>query len=585
MACCCMAVRRLRPLVRGARAGTRGQWRGLGASATATKKSPEQDDVAREGGSESSTSRKTFTEVQVERQTQAQHTVLINCPSKINEKKFLKHLSQYGKINSHFFYESYGTHAVVEFSEKESIESLRARASIPSSGDESAVPFKSRLFALKLTSVLESSDSQPSVQLQKQSTIPINELIQKLCLAENIDQQLYTLTEEHQLTDENLRLRFLVCSLIRDIAAAYFPESVVKPFGSSVNTFGKLGCDLDMFLDLDAIERRNNRKAAGSFSMEYRMKCVPSERVATQRILSVIGECIDSFGPGCVSVQKILNARCPLVRFSHQPAGLQCDLTANNRIAMRSSELLYIYGNLDPRVRALVFSVRCWARVHGITSTIPGAWITNFSLTMMVLFFLQKRNPPIIPTLDQLKNLAGTADKHTIEGSDCTFVSDLNQIKPSENKETLDVLLKEFLEFYGNFAFSKNSINIRKGKEQNKPEVSPLYIQNPFEQTLNISKNVNQTQLERFVDLARDSSWMLQQEGMGHPSLQSAQPWGLAALLLPSASLSASKGKKKRKRGPASERIKILLQSLKTNSVSSDSSSCNEKRTFSTQAW
>lgn len=76
-------------------------------------------------------------------------------------------------------------------------------------------------------------------------------------------------------------------------------------------------------------------------------------------------------------------------------------------IAIKSSELLYIYGCLDPRVRALVFSVRCWARVHGLTNSVPGTWITNFSLTMMVMFFLQRRSPPIIPTLDQLKELAG----------------------------------------------------------------------------------------------------------------------------------------------------------------------------------
>lgn len=76
-------------------------------------------------------------------------------------------------------------------------------------------------------------------------------------------------------------------------------------------------------------------------------------------------------------------------------------------IAIKSSELLYIYGCLDPRVRALVFSIRCWARVHGLTNSVPGTWITNFSLTMMVMFFLQRRSPPIIPTLDQLKELAG----------------------------------------------------------------------------------------------------------------------------------------------------------------------------------
>lgn len=77
------------------------------------------------------------------------------------------------------------------------------------------------------------------------------------------------------------------------------------------------------------------------------------------------------------------------------------------RVAMKSSELLFLYGQLDPRVRHLVFTVRCWARAHSITSSIPGAWITNFSLTVMVVFFLQQRNPPILPTLDRLKELAG----------------------------------------------------------------------------------------------------------------------------------------------------------------------------------
>ncbi|KAM4704687.1 poly(A) RNA polymerase, mitochondrial isoform 2-T2 [Rhinophrynus dorsalis] len=435
---------------------------------------------------EEQVTRKTFSDVQKERQEQAAHTVLIHCPPNVNEKKFLKYLSQHGQIASHFFYESY------------------------------------------------------------------------------VEDQAYALLGEHQLTDESVRLRFLVSSLIRDIATAYFPEATVNPYGSTVNSFGKLGCDLDLFLDLDHIERKSTAKTVGPFTSEYLMKRVSSGRAATQRILSVIGECIDNFGPGCVGVQKILNARCPLVRFSHQPAGLQCDLTSDNRIALRSSELLYIYGNFDSRVRALVFTLRCWARAHGITSAIPGAWITNFSLTTMILFFLQKRNPPVIPTLDHLKSLAGKEDKHIIEGNDCTFVSNLNKIKPSANSESVEVLLGEFFEFYGNFDFSKNSIDIRKGKEQNKPEVSPLYIQNPFERTLNISKNVNQSQLDRFVALTRESAWIFQEQ-LSNRLERSNQAWGLAALLLPSVSQGIGKGKKKRKRGPASDRIKSLLDSLKSN--------------------
>ncbi|XP_007188490.2 poly(A) RNA polymerase, mitochondrial [Balaenoptera acutorostrata] len=524
----------------------------------------EQSSGSAETGSEDRTPKKRFSEVQKERREQAQRTVLIHCPNKISEKKFLKYLSQHGPVNSHFFYESFGLYAVVEFSQKESVASLQNVTRTPSLGTEAAIPFRSRYFNLKLKPPLNQTSEQSSIQCRNQSSSS-KKLFELLCCAESVDDQLNTLLREFQLTEENSKLRYLTCSLIEDVAAAYFPGCTVRPFGSSVNSFGKLGCDLDMFLDLDEIENFSTHKASGNFLMEFQVKNVPSERIATQKILSVIGECLDHFGPGCVGVQKILNARCPLVRFSHQASGFQCDLTTNNRIALKSSELLYIYGALDSRVRALVFSIRCWARAHSLTSSIPGAWITNFSLTVMVIFFLQRRSPPILPTLDYLKTLADAEDKCIIEGHNCTFVRDFNRIKPSGNTETLELLLKEFFEYFGNFAFNKNSINIRQGREQNKPESSPLHIQNPFETSLNISKNVSQSQLQKFIDLARESAWILHQEDRDRLSPSNNQPWGLAALLLPSVANSTSLAKKKKK--PASERIKNLLESIKSSST------------------
>nr|XP_003410746.3 LOW QUALITY PROTEIN: poly(A) RNA polymerase, mitochondrial [Loxodonta africana] len=542
-------------------------------------KREEQSSGNVEAGSADRSHQKRFSEVQKERREQAQRTVLISCPNKISEKKFLKYLSQHGPINNHFFYESYGLHAIVEFCRKESVSSLQDATYTPSTGKETAIPFRSRFFNVKLKN--PSTSEKPPIQCSNQSPPSSRKLLELLCYAESIDDQLNTLLKAFQITEENAKLRHLTCSLIEDIAAAYFPYCTVRPFGSSVNSFGKLGCDLDMFLDLDETGRLHAQKTSGNFLMEFQVKNVPSERIATQKILSVLGECLDHFGPGCVGVQKILNARCPLVRFSHQASGFQCDLSTNNRIALKSSELLYIYGALDSRVRALVFSIRCWARARSLTSSIPGAWITNFSLTMMVIFFLQRRSPPVLPTLDYLKTLAGTEDKCIIEGHNCTFISDLNRIKPSGNTETLELLLKEFFEYFGNFAFNKNSINIRQGREQNKPDSSPLHIQNPFETSLNISKNVNQSQLEKFVELARESAWVLQQEDQDRPS-SSYQPWGLAFLVLPSASNSMSLAKKKRKLPPR-ERIKNLLESIRSDNTE-DSINTSGKRTISTRA-
>ncbi|KAM3679538.1 poly(A) RNA polymerase, mitochondrial [Ammospiza maritima maritima] len=542
--------------------GSRGHAR-LGRSGAAAQPAAEEPGE----DAEVSTRKKTFAEVQAERLDQAERTVLIKCPSRLNEKKLLQYLSSHGNVKSHFFFENRGISALIEFSEKSSIASLQDAVGIPSASEHHVVPFKSRLFTFTLKNPVSQHLEETPLHLSPQSHIPVKNLIEKLCLADSISSQMYILLDEYQLTEENIRLRFLACSLVRDFARAYFPDSTVKPFGSSVNTFGKLGSDVDMFLDFRDTGKHATKMKKGPFEMEYQMKRLPSERLATQRILSVIGDCLDNFGPGCANVQKILNARCPLVKFSHQPTGFQCDLSVSNSIAIRSSELLYIYGCLDSRVRALVFTIRCWARVHGLTNSAPGAWITNFSLTMMVMFFLQRRSPPIIPTLDQLKELAGEKDKHIIGGYDCSFVSDLRKIKPTKNTETLDVLLSEFFEYFGNFDFRKNSINLRKGKEVNKPESSPLYIWNPFEQDLNISKNVNQPQLEKFIAMARESAWILQKEDNTQQMINK-EPWGLAALLIPFGKNNSSK-MKNRMKGIGSETIRSLLDSLKLNSASS----------------
>lgn len=73
------------------------------------------------------------------------------------------------------------------------------------------------------------------------------------------------------------------------------------------------------------------------------------------------------------------------------------------------SDFLYMMGSLDPRVRPLVFAIRRWAKDVGLTNSSPGRWITNFSLTLLVLFFLQRplHSSPILPSLNTLVKSAG----------------------------------------------------------------------------------------------------------------------------------------------------------------------------------
>lgn len=83
-----------------------------------------------------------------------------------------------------------------------------------------------------------------------------------------------------------------------------------------------------------------------------------------------------------------------------------------SRSAVYMSELLWLYGSLDPRVRPLTFVIRRWAQTVGLTNPHPGRWITNFPLTLMVLFFLQQKTQYgfVLPSLKFLSRLAGEYD-------------------------------------------------------------------------------------------------------------------------------------------------------------------------------
>ena len=69
------------------------------------------------------------------------------------------------------------------------------------------------------------------------------------------------------------------------------------------------------------------------------------------------------------------------------------------------SEILYTLKEIDNRVAPLVFIIRSWARSVELTNSNPGRWITNFSLTLLVIFFLQNK-AKVLPPLQVLMNLS-----------------------------------------------------------------------------------------------------------------------------------------------------------------------------------
>ncbi len=186
------------------------------------------------------------------------------------------------------------------------------------------------------------------------------------------------------------------------------------------------------------------------------------------------------------------------------------------------SELLYLYGELDPRVRPLVFAVRKWAREHElIEDARPTSFFTNFTLTLLVVFFLQVRDC-ILPSYSELVRLARPQDRIMCEdGVDCTFLRDIGGLQPQLNQlwnspgdPGVAQLLADFFEFYAGFDFSRHAVCIVSGAPRPKRHADrarqkqlSFYIDttNPLEPDLNVSCNVQLHAVQRFQAECRNS--------------------------------------------------------------------------------
>lgn len=162
------------------------------------------------------------------------------------------------------------------------------------------------------------------------------------------------------------------------------------------------------------------------------------------------------------------------------------------RSGLYVSELFYILGDLDDRIRPLVFTVRQWAAEKSLTKKKPTSF-TNFHITCLVLSFLQQLNEPILPTVNDLIKQARPEDTRCTEDKEnYTFLRDLQQIEfKTKNTSSLEDLFLEFLEYFGTFDFGQHMISLGTGKKMQKFEATPLQIINPFQTDQNWGRTVS----------------------------------------------------------------------------------------------
>eukprot|EP00094_Tigriopus_californicus_P007965 TCALIF_07667-PA protein Name:"Similar to Mtpap Poly(A) RNA polymerase, mitochondrial (Mus musculus)" AED:0.09 eAED:0.09 QI:0/0.71/0.5/1/1/1/8/40/603 len=290
-----------------------------------------------------------------------------------------------------------------------------------------------------------------------------------------------------------------------------FPMAEVLPFGSSVNSYGSCSSDVDMVALLSNHNQSDETKARLVFHAKG--GSYESYRAQGQIWCRTIGDTIRTFLPGCNQINSLWRARVPIVKYKQELLGLECDLSYGSSSGYHMSELLYIYGELDPRVRPLVCTIRHWAKMRGLTETQrPTQMLTNFSVTLLVLFFLMNQHQ-MLPPMRTLYKLARLEDR-VITDDDvvCTFLRDLSgrqsqlNARYHDSKLTLTDLLLDFFKFYGDFDYKRHTVCILTGECQPKRTQtsstkhmhSCLSITNPLEPDLNVCANVTSFGLDSF---------------------------------------------------------------------------------------
>ncbi|XP_076366914.1 poly(A) RNA polymerase, mitochondrial-like isoform X2 [Tachypleus tridentatus] len=464
-----------------------------------------------------------FDEMIKRRHLQAKKSVLVEVNSRYVFHDLCEYCQQFGHVKYaiHYRIKNEKEVFIFEFENSEVVKNLLTQCSHPE--DDEIVPVHSHLLLYGSEALNHDSSCQSLFESVNPPTQA--EILRDLLEARNISEQMIKLHLSEQLSDLGSRLRFLICSQLEEALSGMFPNCQVLPFGSSVNGFGKNFCDLDMLLSLNTVQ--NNPTSRLKFQTK---KAYANDRMQTQRTLETVGDILQNFLPGIVQVQRILQARVPILKFHHIPTGIYCDLSISNKNGVLMSKLLYMCSELDPHIQPLMYTIRKWARENHLTHDVPGRWISNFSLSLMVLFFLQARSQPLLLPLMDLVCIAGKSDKTLPD--DMEYISQKGlKHPPSEKTEDLEILLKEFFLFYEKFNFKERGLSLTTGHSMVKPDYSPLYIENPLEQELNVSKNVSSEEMERFSTCVRTALWKLELNNIKN----SDDLWGILKLFDPKA--------------------------------------------------
>uniref|UniRef100_A0A673N9Q0 CCHC-type domain-containing protein n=2 Tax=Sinocyclocheilus rhinocerous TaxID=307959 RepID=A0A673N9Q0_9TELE len=249
-------------------------------------------------------------------------------------------------------------------------------------------------------------------------------------------------------------------------------------FGSSKNGFGFRDSDLDICMTLEGHDT--------------------AEKLNCKEIIEGLAKVLKKH-TGLRNILPITTAKVPIVKFEHRQSGLEGDISLYNTLAQHNTRMLATYAAIDPRVQYLGYTMKVFAKRCDIGDASRGS-LSSYAYILMVLYFLQQRQPPVIPVLQEIF-VGNTVPQRMVDGWNAFFFDDLNELRRHlpelhQNKETVGELWLGLLRFYTEeFDFKECVISIRQRKRLTTFEKQwtskCIAIEDPFDLNHNLGAGVS----------------------------------------------------------------------------------------------
>uniref|UniRef100_A0A667YU41 RNA uridylyltransferase n=1 Tax=Myripristis murdjan TaxID=586833 RepID=A0A667YU41_9TELE len=270
----------------------------------------------------------------------------------------------------------------------------------------------------------------------------------------------------------------ILASLERFIRKEYNDKAQLCLFGSSKNGFGFRDSDLDICMTLEGHDT--------------------AEKLNCKEIIEGLAKVLKKH-TGLRNILPITTAKVPIVKFEHRQSGLEGDISLYNTLAQHNTRMLATYAAIDSRVQYLGYTMKVFAKRCDIGDASRGS-LSSYAYILMVLYFLQQRQPPVIPVLQEIFD-GKNVPQRMVDGWNAFFFDDLEELhrrlpELQQNKESVGELWLGLLRFYTEeFDFKEHVISIRQRKRLTTFEKQwtskCIAIEDPFDLNHNLGAGVS----------------------------------------------------------------------------------------------